>query len=91
MASCQTCGAANRDYARFCDSCGSPLSTALSAHPDPGHGSLPPIPADARKGKTLNDRFVRIGTLSGRTRAEIEGVVGPPNSISHMADGVLLQ
>lgn len=93
MVACNTCGAANRDSARFCDRCGGTIFASVpSAHPDPGDSSsLPPIPKDARKGKTLNERFVRIGTLAGRTREEIERVVGQPTSISAMADGALLQ
>lgn len=43
-------------------------------------------------GRSLQKKFVEMGTLSGRTRGEIEAIVGSPNSISATGDGgVLLQ
>jgi len=41
-------------------------------------------------GTNLQTKFRNLGTLKGRTRSEIEAVVGPPNSVSATADGKTL-
>ena len=38
-------------------------------------------------GRSLQRKFVELGTLSGKTRAEIEAAVGAPSSVSATADG----
>jgi len=38
-------------------------------------------------GKALQGKFVRLGTLKGRTRAEIVATVGPPSAVSGAANG----
>lgn len=43
-------------------------------------------------GKRLHAKFAELGTLAGRTRDDIVAVVGPPSSMSRLAEGrVLLQ
>lgn len=42
-------------------------------------------------GRSLNAKFVALGILKGRTKAEIVAAVGPPSSISQTVDGQLLQ
>jgi|ERR671926_1517645 hypothetical protein len=79
------CGAENSETAKFCSQCGNRVDTSADL-PIP----LPPIPPEARRGR-LVQRFGRIGVIQGRTRAEIEEVVGPPNAVSAAAGGVLLQ
>lgn len=38
-------------------------------------------------GSSLQSKFVGLGTLKGKSKAEIISVVGPPNSISAAANG----
>ena len=38
-------------------------------------------------GRSLQVKFVRMGTLAGKTKDEIIAIVGTPNSISALADG----
>ncbi|HVF51803.1 MAG TPA: hypothetical protein VNA19_17095 [Pyrinomonadaceae bacterium] len=38
-------------------------------------------------GRLLAQKFRSLGNMTGKTRAEIERVVGAPNSISAMGDG----
>lgn len=38
-------------------------------------------------GNLLQQRFVELGQLTGKTRSEIIAAVGPPNSISAVGDG----
>lgn len=78
---CPSCGSTQRDIAKFCDQCGRAL--ALPEAPPPTDFTRtfpkpPPLPKKIRG--TLADKFQAMGTLAGRTRAEIESVVGPPNS-----------
>ena len=42
-------------------------------------------------GHSLRRKFVALGTLSGKSRREIEAAVGTPNSVSAMPNGLLLQ
>lgn len=42
-------------------------------------------------GRSLQRKFVALGTLSGKSRRQIEAAVGAPTSISGMPNGVLLQ
>lgn len=41
-------------------------------------------------GRALQQKFVSLGTIKGKTRIEIEAVVGAPNSISAAAGGMVL-
>lgn len=41
--------------------------------------------------RTLQRKFADLGDLRGKTRAEIISAVGPPNSVTAMADGALVQ
>ncbi len=41
-------------------------------------------------GRSLNARFVALGQLKGKTKAEIVAAVGPPNSVSATAKGETL-
>jgi hypothetical protein len=41
-------------------------------------------------GRHLAQKFVSLGKMTGKTRNEIQAVVGPPNSISAMAGGKVL-
>ncbi len=38
-------------------------------------------------GHSLNTKFVQLGELKGKSRQEIEAVVGPPNAVSAIAEG----
>lgn len=38
-------------------------------------------------GHNLNAKFAQLGELKGRSRLEIEAVVGPPNAVSAIAEG----
>lgn len=42
------------------------------------------------RARDLQSKFQNLGVLTGKTRAEIEAVVGPPNSISSVAGGKIL-
>jgi len=87
---CPSCGATNVGSAKFCASCGSslapPESLDFSHFPKP-----PPVPRGANRGSLL-DRFTRLGALQGRTRDEIEAVVGLPYAIEVFPpDGLLIK
>ena len=41
-------------------------------------------------GATMAQKFKSLGTLSGKTRSEIEAVVGPPNAVSAVGNGKTL-
>ncbi len=45
---------------------------------------------DQAKGPKLAQKFADLGTLAGRSRAEIVSVVGEPNSVSSIGDGITL-
>ncbi len=38
-------------------------------------------------GQNLRTKFVKLGQLKGKTKAEIVAIVGPPNSFSAVAGG----
>ena len=42
-------------------------------------------------GASLNQKFVSLGTLKGKTLNEITSVVGQPNAVSAMAGGKVLR
>ena len=42
-------------------------------------------------GNALNEKFVSLGELKGKTYAEIEAVVGAPSSVSGMDEGKTLR
>lgn len=92
-AQCNACGAVNDSSAAFCNQCGSALSSEVTPGAlDFSHLPIqPPVPAAAYHGP-LAQRFKDMGVLAGRSRSEIEEVVGQPQSVSAVAaDGVLLQ
>lgn len=80
---CNACGAINADDSKFCAQCGTTLGPdELPETFDFSHlPTPPPVPSGARRGKLI-DRFANVGVLKGRTRAEIESVVGPPYSVT---------
>ena len=41
--------------------------------------------------RDLQRKFQSLGDMRGKTKAEIESVVGPPNSFSALSDGTLCQ
>lgn len=42
-------------------------------------------------GNSLNSKFVKLGTLKGKTYSEISKVVGPSNAVSAMGNGKKLR
>lgn len=42
-------------------------------------------------GRSLSLRFQKLGMLVGLTRAQITDAVGPPNAVSYLRSGELLQ
>jgi hypothetical protein len=45
----------------------------------------------SRRGRPLPRNFVSMGNITGKSKDEIVKVVGPPNSISTVAGGILYQ
>jgi hypothetical protein len=41
-------------------------------------------------GRELQRRFIALGVMTGKTKAEIVAAVGPPSSISQLPDGKML-
>ena len=89
MLRCYSCQAAVPPNSAYCNQCGLVLQQSLgqgspsfaAQFPHPG-----PMPKMPRFGG-LAHRFSAMGTLAGRTRAEIESVVGPPQSWSGVGPG----
>ncbi len=42
-------------------------------------------------GASLNSKFVKLGTLKGKSLSEITRVVGPPNAVSSLGNGKKLR
>lgn len=46
--------------------------------------------ATTSPGRSLQKKFIELGTLSGRTRSDIEACVGPPNAQSAIGEGKII-
>jgi hypothetical protein len=86
---CSECGREISDKAESCPGCGYkntfpevPL-TADFGRTFPHPGEMPTISAF-----TLQNRFVQIGKVQGRTAEEIISAVGRPNSVSNADGGI---
>jgi hypothetical protein len=88
---CVECARQISDQAEVCPGCGirvrvetpSELPNFRLKFPHPG--TMPTISA-----MTLQNKFVQMGTLAGRTQQEIINVVGPPNTTSSPGPGLIL-
>ena len=91
LVACVECARQISDQAEVCPGCGIKLRAEVtSALPDfrlkyPHPGTMPTISA-----MTLQNKFVQMGTLAGRTQEEIISVVGSPNTTSSPGPGLTL-